>query len=192
MSNRKVNSNEAGKNQPQGIRLSDELSDLLIKTAEHIGSSRNFDINEKIKFLLAYVKILEKYISDKDTKNALIVQTLLDHAFYNLGLSKPEYLTVAARRGGRADKKKKGICITIKDLLPKIRGLSPVRAWRFFKREYPKSKPFSVGEYEVYFEPDHSGDGSEDVLVHVYDLKESSIKYKTFEKYFYQALKENP
>jgi hypothetical protein len=190
MNRKTIKSNEASKGQPQGRSLPGELSSLILRTVEHIGHTGNFNINEKFHYLNSYIKLLTKYITEKDIENALKVQASLDIVFYNL-TGKPLYLEWAAKRGGRADKRKKGIRLAIKELLPKIKGLSPRMAWRFFKREYPSSKPFIVGEYEIYFGPDSTGNESDDLLIQTKDFKDSSIKYKTFEKYFYQVLKEN-
>jgi hypothetical protein len=184
MNKRRIKSNEASKKQPEGRYLSEELANLHLKTVEYIRGG-NFNINATIHYLNSYIKLLTKYISEKDIENALKVQVLLDHAFYNFGLGKPLYLKWAARKGGLADKRKKGILLAIKEALPRIKEMSATMAWRFFEREHSPEEILEVGGYEIY--------SYNDLLFQEDPLgKLSSIKFKTFEKYFYQVLRENP
>ena len=192
MKNRKVKSNEATKSQERKRSLPDELANLYIRIAERRQHTRKFDINETLSFLNSCIKLFDKYIQKEDLRNLATIQCLMAHAYYELGLARPLHLRLGAQRGGRADKKRKGIQMAIETLLPQIKRLSPMLAWRLFKREHPSSKPLNLGRYEIYFAADSTGNESEDLLVQAYGLEESTIKYKTFERYFYRALKETP
>lgn len=192
MNNREIKSNEANKGQPQTRSLPDELSNIVFMIAEHKHRNNGkINIHEGLQYLNRYIKLLGKYIEDKDTKNALIVQALFDHACYNLGLVQPFCLQWAARKGGRADKTKKGIRIAIENHLSTEKLITPLHLWKHFKLSHNNEQnAFETPDlnYTVWFYEevtDRRTTGGY-LTQKSFDGKELSIRFKTFERYIYK------
>lgn len=106
---------------------------------------------------------------------------------YNVGLSKIIAAILGRIKGGQANKKRQGIIEAIKDSLEKIKvpKSTPGLLWNFFKRNYPENNPLNINGFEIFYHDDD--------LIFQCDIdgREKSIKYKTFERYCYEILKEN-
>lgn len=170
--------------------LSEELANLHFLTFERAHKNKGkFDIYENIVFLNRYLILLDKYILEKDLKNALKVQVCLDQAYFHLGLIKPLYWRWGSAKGGRVNKKKEGIQIAIEKNLIQSRIKTATGLWSYFEKTYSKNDPYTTPDfnYQVWFYRDivdnRRNGGS--LIQESFKGKESSIGFKGFERYFY-------
>jgi len=188
MNKKRVHHNEANRRQLWDRNLESEISSLIFLTLERIHENKEkFDIYTNIKFVNRYIKLLDKYVSDKNLKGALAAQICLDYACFHLGLIKPLHWRWRSQKGGRADKTKKGIWKAIEEE-PQTKTARASWLWRHFERMYSGDSAYETPnfDYEIRFERD-SVDvrpyGGYLIQKSLDDGKTSSIKFKTFEKY---------
>lgn len=193
MNNNKIKSqNGLDKGELQSRSYPEELANLFLRAAEerrYIGKS--FDIDKTLGFINSCIKLHAKYLLENDVRNLMDTTVLLAHAYYNFGIAEPLYLKWARSRGSHAKKERKAIYGAIITVLPKLRRPSPRTAWQFFETNHTLEKPLIVGEHKIYSVPDCSADCSDGLLIQQHGSKISSVKYKTFEKYYYRIIKES-
>jgi hypothetical protein len=182
---------EVGKHRTNKNSISKDLSNLIHETAK-CAVSRKLNFKEGFSFVNSYLKILEKHILEKDIKNALTAQTLIDYIFYST-VGVPLYMWFGARKGGQADKTKKGIWAAIEKNLPQRKIKTPSRVWKYFEMMYSgdgEDKAYWTPDlnYKIWFArdvTDRRPNGGY-LIQKSFDGKQSSITFKTFEKYFYK------
>lgn len=117
--------------------------------------------------------------------------TSLMRKLYDTGLSKPDFMLWGSRKGGKADKRPKGIILAMEKVLStKKRTLGPLWLWKIFERGHD----VPADGYDIVYSKDSTGLKEGDSLVQedIMSGKKKSIKFKTFEKYYYEILKAKP
>ncbi len=161
-----------------------------MRTFERI-QKKEFDAFDNVVYLNRYIKLLGKYVQDKNLKRALTAQICLDFAFFHLGLIKPLWLKWASQRGGRAKKIKIGIRTLIEKHLPQLKIKTPRNMWNQLEKWYPTEESgYETPDcnYTVWFGRDVTDESPTGGYLYQRLLGEKKvpIKFKTFEKCFYE------
>lgn len=181
------------KNESRGIPISDAGLDEFEGTVKKAAET-NSEVRERLPLFLRYLAMIREHIRENDARRAVYSTIFLVQLSYEAGLDKPFAPRLKARmassKGGSADKRKKGILAAVREILPRLGKVSPASGWRFFQRNHSGSlNQFAVkdSEYELYYDRENN------LLVQVDGKgKESSMPFKTFQNYFYSALREGP
>jgi hypothetical protein len=76
----------------------------------------------------------------------------------------------------------------------KVKIVRPLSLWKFFERNHSgRDRTLEIDEYEIFYQSDTRSLKENDLLCQIdRDGLEKSIKFKTFKRYFYQILREDP
>lgn len=162
-------------------RLEERAKNLLLKKPQQ---------KDRIESILNLIKRIRVNIAANDVARQTYDDTRwLNLALYNTGLLKPLYMDFGRWKGGRALKRPIGILLAMEKVLStKKKILGPLWLWKIFERER-----FEIDGYEIFYYNDQAGLKENDLLCQRdFAGKEHSIKFKTFERWYYKILKEKP